>query len=1140
MGLPSGPDGNPRSLSQQQKRDSHQLQSAAAPSCVRIVHRSQEIEEARSGLPVLAMEQEIMEAVLENDVVVLCGETGSGKTTQVPQFLLEAGFGSPNFPERAGKIGITQPRRVAAVASAQRVSYELGTSLGPLVGYQVRYDKRVAESTPIKFMTDGILMREVQSDFLLASYSVIIIDEAHERSLNTDLLIGLLSRIVPLRRKMADAGEGTALKLVIMSATLRTEDFIGNKRLFPKAPPLVHVPARQYPVTVHFSRRTELDDYVGTAFKKTCQIHRQLPPGGILVFMTGQREVEHLCARLRRAFPPPSKPPGPQGKDPKRGSGGSGEVDTRPVTGSTPGAASHPQNRTAASPEKCPAASPQGPSRAPGEKPGKVRAGEEEERAEKSGVGEEVEEEEYVEVYGGDAAEQAADVAHLGNNEEDDWGDSDDFEDDELLEEEEEVVVLGGDGFSPEDIAAAERRFEEVLGVSLAGIRSTNGASCSKGHDAITGEDNGNDGAGQDDGGNAGGPSGPGPVHVLPLYAMLHKAAQEKVFSAPPAGARLIVVATNVAETSLTIPGVRYVVDAGRSKQKLLEAGGAMVRYDVRWISKASAEQRAGRAGRTGPGHCYRLYSSAVYNDTFRQHAPPEILVTPLEGVLLSMRAMGIDKVINFPYPSPPEREALRAAEQCLADLGALDAPGGTLTLRGRAMAGLPIDVHHSRMLLQAFEDAAKGGPLLGDLPAYAVALAAALSAESPYVHMDSRGAYEGETEAEAKARRSAAAVAQDALRHPLSDSLSAMTAFLAWQQGGSSDAFAWANFLHSRNLREMAALREQLTRLLPDTGTANPSGPKGRDHILIRQLEPSPSPVVSDALRRALTAGWADQVAQRVKAGDAVAAAAQEGTPDRKAVRYRACNVESPVFLHPRSRLARVAPAFVVYTELVKGSKRPYMAGVTEIEAEWLHDVAAPLCTVSDPMPEYPARYMPGRDAVMCRRQVQYGRYSLQLPHVIVLHPDPEERVAAFAAALLDGSAVPSLAGLKSELVMPASAARRVASRAQKRVGELLAALAGRSVDSRASLAAAWQAHPTFLHRELLAWLSPAGAQMLQALWPRLLQEMARAGKSANRADGSGKTAKRRARDVCAGKGEQCVDGGKKKKKKKKKSRLS
>ncbi len=308
-------------------------QSAEARKKVVLVTRPPDIENARLLLPIVTEEQPIMEAVLLNPVVVICGETGSGKTTQVPQFLFEAGFGSPEsgtlhtelffrlplyyVTDNPGMIGITQPRRVAAMSMASRVAHELSLP-SSRVSYQIRYDATVSPSTSIKFMTDGVLLRELASDFLLSKYSVLIIDEAHERSMNTDILIGVLSRVVKLRESMWRDGKdikvrstrtlcdswltySQPLRLIIMSATLRISDFVENTTLFVTPPPVIEVPARQYPVTVHFNRRT-VSDYVSEAIRKASKIHARLPPGGILIFLTGQNEISGVCKRLEERY----------------------------------------------------------------------------------------------------------------------------------------------------------------------------------------------------------------------------------------------------------------------------------------------------------------------------------------------------------------------------------------------------------------------------------------------------------------------------------------------------------------------------------------------------------------------------------------------------------------------------------------------------------------------------------------------------------------------------------------------------------------------------------------------------------------------------------------------------------------------
>ncbi|PRQ19706.1 putative RNA helicase [Rosa chinensis] len=289
------------------------------PKNRRHVSRPPEVVKARSDIPIIMMEQEIMEAINENSTVIIRGETGCGKTTQVPQvFLYEVGIGSSVSPLGSGILGVTQPRRIAVYATASRVAYELGVRVGEEVGYQVRYDKKIGKSCSINFMTDGILLRELQGDFWLKRYSVIILDEVHERNLSTDTLIGMLSRVIICRQKEYERQQeflqqyshlGISidreklvfpLKLVLMSATMPVEDFISYRKLFPDPPQEINVLSRQFKVDIQFSTTTKAD-YTKEACKKVLEIHKNMPQGGILVFVTGYWEVEVLCKQLRRA-----------------------------------------------------------------------------------------------------------------------------------------------------------------------------------------------------------------------------------------------------------------------------------------------------------------------------------------------------------------------------------------------------------------------------------------------------------------------------------------------------------------------------------------------------------------------------------------------------------------------------------------------------------------------------------------------------------------------------------------------------------------------------------------------------------------------------------------------------------------------
>ncbi|KAH7815612.1 putative DEAD/DEAH box helicase [Monocercomonoides exilis] len=274
------------------------------------VVRTKEISEQRMNLPIYSEESIIMDSLLTHHVIIICGETGSGKTTQVPQFLWEAGYGHPNS-EFPGMIGVTQPRRIAATSVCERVATELNEIGTGTVGYQIRYESHLlSEKTKLKFMTDGILLREIESDSLLKKYSAIILDEAHERTINTDILIGLLSRIVVSRARNARLSSSknsfsklSPLKLIIMSATLQVEQFTQNRRLFPFEIPIIRIPGRQYPITIHFSRVTPPHtEYINSVINKVGQIHTKLPPGNVLVFLTGKEEVDNSVGILREKY----------------------------------------------------------------------------------------------------------------------------------------------------------------------------------------------------------------------------------------------------------------------------------------------------------------------------------------------------------------------------------------------------------------------------------------------------------------------------------------------------------------------------------------------------------------------------------------------------------------------------------------------------------------------------------------------------------------------------------------------------------------------------------------------------------------------------------------------------------------------
>ena len=735
--------------------------SESEPAIFKEVKRDAEIQAARLQLPILAEEQAVMEAIHDNDVVILCGETGSGKTTQVPQFLYEGGYTT------RGLIGVTEPRRVAAGTMSRRVALELNMNTA-LVSYQIRYEGNVTDKTIMKFMTDGVLLKEIEKDFFLSKYSVIVIDEAHERSVFTDILMGLLSRIVPMRKS-----QGKQLKLVIMSATLRVEDFTGNARLFPSPPPVVTVESRQFPVTVHFNKRTP-DDYLNEAFRKVCKIHRTLPPGGILVFVTGQAEVHGLCKKLKRTFPYSL------------------------------------------------------------EKTKSTRVAEEKLKDENS-------------------SDDADDDFDLDSYPVNPAVEDRDAEDEDLGED---IANEGHDssGFDLEDSA-----FTSLIDKNL-------------------------------------------PMFVLPLYSLLSSQQQAKVFQPPPEGTRLCVVATNVAETSLTIPNIKYVVDTGMVKRRYYDKVTGVSSFKITWTSRASADQRAGRAGRVEPGHCYRLYSSAVFTNEFEEFSAPEISRRPVDDLVLQMKDMSIDKVVNFPFPTPPDATALQSAEKLLMNLGALEEKktvkgnvNAVITPLGRAMAKFPVSPRYAKMLCLGHQEGCME---------YVIAIVSALTVKEIFADDNDREAGQITKEDRRKISRLRRTWAGQGDAQKLGDAMVLLRAVGASEYAGCTEKFCSENGLRHKGMVEIRKLRAQLTN------SVNLVNADAR--VVLNPRMSPPSPVQCKALRQICLSGLGDHVARKSPTGN---------NPQLKNS-YSCTSLEEPVFIHPSSALFDVLPDYVIYQEVVETSK--------------------------------------------------------------------------------------------------------------------------------------------------------------------------------------------------------------------------
>ncbi|KAK4716063.1 hypothetical protein R3W88_014401 [Solanum pinnatisectum] len=639
-------------------------------------------------LPIVRFEEKIVETVKENPIVVVIGETGSGKSTQLPQILYRRGYA------KSGIIAVTQPRRVAAVSVSRRVAQEQNVRIGEEVGYAIRFEDRTSEKTRIKYLTDGVLLRESLFNPELNQYSVIILDEAHERSLNTDILLGLMKRLIKWRH--------SNLKVLITSATLD-----GGKvsRFFSDCPVLT-VPGELFPVEiVHISELPK--SYVEASLKKAIDIHVREPEGDILIFLTGQDDIEKLVLKL-------------------------------------------------------------------------------EER-----------------------------------------------------------------------------------------VQSLEEGSCM---DAL----------------------------ILPLHGSLPPEMQVRVFSPPPPNCRRFIVSTNIAETSLTVDGVVYVIDSGYVKQRQYNPSTGMYSLEVVQISKVQAKQRAGRAGRTRPGKCYRLYPSTVYHDDFLDATVPEIQRSSLAGTVLYLKSLDLADmdILKFDFLDSPSVESLEDALKQLYLVDALD-ENGSITSLGRKMAELPLEPSLSRTLLEANEL---------DCLSQALTVVSMLSAEATLLPAPSKSSE--------KKRRHTPSNLPDGFG--LGDHIQLLQIYEQWYQTDYNIDWCKENNLQVRGMVFVRDVRKQLSQIMQkitkgslDVQTSNRRRGSQQEY---------------KNLRKALCIGYANQLAERMIRHNG----------------YRPLGFKSElVQVHPSSVLKSdedgMLPNYVVYHELIVTS-RPFMRNVCAVEMRWVAPILAKL----------------------------------------------------------------------------------------------------------------------------------------------------------------------------------------------------
>ncbi|KAL6765945.1 DEAH-box nuclear pre-mRNA splicing factor [Haematococcus lacustris] len=636
--------------------------------------RYYDILEKRKGLPVWQAKGEFVRMINNHQTTILVGETGSGKTTQIAQFIAEAGYA-----QNRKFIACTQPRRVAAMSVARRVADEMDVILGEEVGYSIRFEELTGPKTFVKFLTDGMLLREAMTDPLLERYSVIILDEAHERTLATDVLFGLIKEVLKQRPD---------LKLVVMSATLEAEKF---QNYFLDAP-LMKVPGRLHPVEIFYTQEPERD-YLEAAIRTVVQIHTCEPPGDILLFLTGEEEIEDACRKINK-----------------------------------------------------------------------------------------------------------------------------------------EVQQLG---------------------------------------DRV------------------------GPVKVLSLYSTLPPQQQQRIFepAPPPAreggpAGRKIVISTNIAETSLTIDGIVYVIDPGFAKQKVYNPRIRVESLLVSPISRASAHQRAGRAGRTQPGKCFRLYTEASFNRDLQEQTYPEILRSNLGSVVLQLKKLGIDDLVHFDFMDPPAPETLMRALELLNYMGAID-DDGNLTPVGNTMSEFPLDPQLAKMLVAAPEFRCSNEIL---------SIAAMLSV--PNVFMRPKEAQKAADEAKAR------------FTHIDGDHLTLLNVYHAYKSHNEDPSWCYDNFLNMRALKSADSVRTQLVRICTRMQIKLVSTPFDDKNYY-------------NNIRKALVAGYFMQVAHLERQG-----------------MYLTVKDNQQVHLHPSTCLGQ-KPEWVLYQEFVLTSKN-YIRTVVDIKGDWLIDIAS------------------------------------------------------------------------------------------------------------------------------------------------------------------------------------------------------
>ena len=961
-----------------------------------IIQRKPGINEQREKLPIISQEHDIMYAIDNSLLTIICGETGSGKSTQIPQFIYERGY-----TKEIGKIAITQPRRVAARSLSMRLCEEMNVKLGEEVGYQIRYETdNVSKKTEIKFVTDGILLKELENDSLLSEYSVIIIDEAHERTINSDLLIGFISQILKIRyilwkRKMkynnsSDGKNILPLRLIIMSATLRVTEFSENK-IFSNLlkPRIVEISTRQYPVHIYHSKKTE-NDYITEAFKYCCKIHQRLPEGNVIIFLTGKREILDLCKKLREEFlgiNELEKEGNENDKQPEKEK----EIDNNNLNVKNNNDTKIDKND---------------------DNNNKINEGKENEKKEEEKIIEEIEE-------------------------------------------------------NQKDISEDNKHYS--------------------------------------------------PVIVLPLYSSMEPEEQMKIY-AEHKGKRMIVVSTNVAETSLTIPNVRYIIDSGRVKKRIYKSGLSFSTFKIEWISQASANQRSGRAGRTCEGYCYRLYSNGLYvkMDKFTE---PQISTSPLSQVILTLKNMKVKNIYLFPFITKPKLYFIDKSLEHLVNVGAIDIPdienmnklnrimnmlknnkeekdiknddknndnkdvddnseknndeeseeiekrkdSTSITEIGKLMARFPVEPKFAKILIMANNF---------NLLEYAIIIVSIFSIEN-LIDFTSLNLSKKEYKDILKELN---------IYNNLSDILTYLSLIILTLKGKNKKIN-----INSKKITELKNLSNQLLSLC-----------KYNFKKKINNLNEIPllSNTQEVLLLQILLSCFIDNIARKKilydSAGNEISQTNKNRNNDqiiKKKIIYECNENNKECKIYNYSTLTEISPEFLIYSEIISENNNNFLHLCSCIKTDWLYNLGGNLVKTSLSLNLKEPYYNKNTDSICCFVDIIYGYKRWEIKNIAVEMSSDENKYYYYLARfILEGAIIEELKNFKKMLNTNPNIITNKISDMYIKVSKLVISLKANKINNKKDLMQKLKKDKNFLKDVIIMWYDNANVKKtIREKWPFL-----------------------------------------------------